>query len=360
MRRTVAVLLAGTGLLTVPASAWADRYTSYAGPPAPPPKGAPKDATLNRFFPAALHVRAGDSVRYRISFVHTITKLAKGAQLPPAALPDPTGGVYSGFTDPLGQPFFFNGLPKFINNPAVFTRGGKPVVRGQKSAYNSGFVVGGPNVSRTVRFAKRGTYQILCQLHPGMHQTVVVGRSHGRADTRAQVRKAVAKQAAAGWRRVTRASKKAVAPNTVMAGVGDQDTVIGYRPSRLSVKAGTTVRFVEGSRSEIHNMIFGDRAYAVNFLAANEKLPLSPGAPSQVAPPSIYGSDPVAPGAPYVHTGTNHGNGFLWTPIMDRFPGDPPAGLPGSESITFTAPGTYRYFCAVHGESMRGEVVVTP
>lgn len=360
MRRTAVILLAGAGTLAAPAPAWAGRYTAFAGPPSPPPKKAPQDATLNRYFPRTLHVRAGDSVRYRVAFVHTVTKLPAGAEIPPPVVPDPAGAAYTGFTDAVGQPFFFNGLPKLINNPAVFTPSGTPVIRGRKSAYNSGFVVGGPKVTRTLRFTAPGRYRILCQLHPGMQQTVVVGRRSGGADTRAQVRKAVAKQVAAGWRRVTRANKKAVPANTVMAGVGDQDTVIGYRPSRLQVKAGTTVRFIEGSRSEIHNMIFGDRDYALKFLATNEKLPLAPGAESQVAPPSIYGSDPVAPGAPYVDTGTNHGNGFLWTPVMDKLPGDPPAGAPGREAITFTAPGTYRYFCAIHGEAMQGEIVVTP
>jgi plastocyanin len=32
--------------------------------------------------------------------------------------------------------------------------------------------------------------------------------------------------------------------------------------------------------------------------------------------------------------------------------------LPGSEKIKFTKPGTYTYFCAIHGRSMSGTVVV--
>ena len=32
--------------------------------------------------------------------------------------------------------------------------------------------------------------------------------------------------------------------------------------------------------------------------------------------------------------------------------------LPESTKITFTAPGTYHYFCAIHGRSMAGDIIV--
>ena len=46
------------------------------------------------------------------------------------------------------------------------------------------------------------------------------------------------------------------------------------------------------------------------------------------------------------------------TPLTDDQPGDPPQGLANSFRVTFTAPGTYGFFCQVH-PFMAGEVVVT-
>ena len=62
-----------------------------------------------------------------------------------------------------------------------------------------------------------------------------------------------------------------------------------------------------------------------------------------------------APGTPISLDGTNHGNGYVNTGVLDANPTTP---FPKSERVTFTKPGTYAYYCAVHGNDMKGEIVV--
>ena len=48
---------------------------------------------------------------------------------------------------------------------------------------------------------------------------------------------------------------------------------------------------------------------------------------------------------------------LLWvnTGVLDSHAASP---FPKRETVTFTTPGTYEYFCAVHGNDMDGEIVV--
>ena len=59
----------------------------------------------------------------------------------------------------------------------------------------------------------------------------------------------------------------------------------------------------------------------------------------------------------YSYDGTNHGNGFLSTPLSA---GSPKVPLPKSAKVTFTKAGTYKYICFLHGSDMAGTVIVTP
>jgi len=110
MRRVVA-LAAVLGAFAIAGTAQAASWQVSAGEQAPPPKGTPKGATLNAFFPSRLMITAGDSVTFSSASFHTVTFL--GGK-PPAALftPDPAKGTYSGINDAAGSPFYFNGMPK--------------------------------------------------------------------------------------------------------------------------------------------------------------------------------------------------------------------------------------------------------
>ncbi|MBA3298330.1 MAG: hypothetical protein H0U19_15500, partial [Acidobacteria bacterium] len=132
---------------------------------------------------------------------------------------------------------------------------------------------------------------------------------------------------------------------------------LSFLPKTLTVKAGTTVNFVNKSPSEPHNMAFGKTAYIEALMKKVDLFPMGPGAPNQAPPFFIYGSDP--PRA-YAYDGTNHGNGFLATSLIDDEPGSPPKGLPGASRITFSKAGKFHYFCLIHGPDMGGDIVVTP
>ena len=167
--------------------------------------------------------------------------------------------------------------------------------------------------------------------------------------------KATAETAAAWAKARERAATKPPA-KTVYAGVGGKTTLLCFLPKKLTVKTGTMVKFVNKAPYEPHNVAFGPKRYMEAFIKENDLFPMGPGAPNQAPPLFAYGSDPAA----YSYDGTNHGNGFLVTPLIDNQPGSPPNGLAGASRITFTKAGKFHYFCLLHGPDMAGDIVVTP
>jgi plastocyanin len=340
--------------------AGAATWQAWLGEPSAAPAGTPKGATLNQVLPRSIKIRAGDRIRYSTHVFHTASYLPDGT-LPPAVMPDPVGGKYTGIKDSTGASFWFEGLMKFIYNVAVFQPVGSPAVtRGSVHSTGAVFADESGTGSATLSFPQVGTFKMYCQLHPGMVQTVVVRPKKAKkstVDTKVAVRTRVAREATAGWSRATAAAATPVPANSVFAGAeSGQTTLLAFLPAILTVPAGTTVKWVNMAPSEVHNATFGPLDWSQAFVTQTDLLPLGPGAPNQASPVLIYGSEP--PG-PYVHTGSNHGNGFLAAPLTDDAPGDPPNGLPQSVSITFTRPGTYHYFCIIHGPEMSGDIVVT-
>ena len=81
----------------------------------------------------------------------------------------------------------------------------------------------------------------------------------------------------------------------------------------MTVKAGTTVTYVNKSPTEVHNLVFGPKKYILGLEKKTDLLPDRPdGSPNQVSPFLIYGSEPKGK---YSYDGTNHGNGFFATPL---------------------------------------------
>jgi hypothetical protein len=80
------------------------------------------------------------------------------------------------------------------------------------------------------------------------------------------------------------------------------------------------------------------------------------GPPTLVFDPRAgYPSEDPAAGVP-AYTGSNHGNGFHNTGILDR---DAASPLPASTRVTFTTPGKFTYICLIH-PFMKDTVTVTP
>jgi plastocyanin len=359
------LLLIGTCTLAVLAfagQAGAANVTVWAGPGflKAPPAGVPKTADANLFFPSRVVIHVGDTVTFKSQEFHTATYLGthKASEFQ-VFVPD-QGGTYSGVTDAAGNPFYFNGQPKFAYNvPQIFTPSGSKLITGGADVHNSGIL---DKKGYTYKFTKPGDYTFRCLIHPMMTVHVVVKPRTAAVMSASAILKANAAElnaAVATAKALDKAAPQAAA--TVYAGVGKQVAggsieLMTFKPQTLTVKAGTTVTFQLNSPMEVHNMVFGPEDYLKQSFKALDLVPQAPGAPNQVWPFFFYGTDAAQNGV-YTFSGSpSHGNGFFATGLLG------PAGtpLPRALKITFTSPGTYKYICGIHGPDMNGEIVVTP
>jgi plastocyanin len=332
----------------------ANTYTVFAGEQKEIPGGFKKlPATLNQFMPSKLVIAAGDKVTFSSATFHTVTFNPK--PIPPF-VPDPAKGTYTGISDAAGTPFYFDGLGKLIYNLQAFGPFGPKTISGKTPA-SSGILSPrsekAPPATATFVFPQPGAYTLFCTLHPGMKATVVV-KPAGAAvpKTPAQVQADALVAQTTGWAKAKAldASVK-VAPNTVAMGIGGAVSLLAFRPKVLNVKAGTTVTFVNKAPSEAHNLVFGPPKYIDQFSKKTDILPQGPTGPNQASPLFPYGTDKK----PYTYDGTaTHGNGFFGTELT----AGAPIGLPRASKVTFTTPGTYKYFCLLHGPDMGGTIVV--
>ena len=349
----LAALIVPGAAMTARSTATSNTYVVFVGEQKEVPGGFKKlPATINKFLPAKLVINAGDKVTYSSATFHTVTFNPK-----PIApfIPDPAKGTYTGIADSSGTPFYFNDKPKFIYNPQAFAPFGPKTIAGAPASSGVLSPRGpkAPPATASYTFPKAGTFALFCTVHPGMKQIVTV-KPAGAAvpKTPAQVQAQALLGQTAGWEKAkTIESSLKVAPNTVAMGIGGGVTLLAFRPKVLTVKAGTTVTFVNKSPSEPHNVTFGPPKYIEKLGKKIDLLPQGPNSPNQAAPVLIYGTDPK----PYKHDGaTTHGNGFFVTEVT----AGAPIGLPRSSKVTFTTPGTYKYFCWIHGPDMGGTIVV--
>ena len=352
MKKALLIALA-LAALAAAGPAGAATYQVAVGEIARPPAGTPKMATLNQFVPSRLVIHRGDKVTFTNFGFHTVTYV-KGGQ--PAGILAPDGSKYDVLNDFAGNAFSFSGLDRLIYNLPAFLPAGGKVIDGSKLV--SSGVLFGPTPNKpgkvTYTFPKAGTYKLICLVHgPMMAVTVVVKPAAASIASPRAVSRLAARQTAAAWRGIKALDAAAAPPaNTVWAGLGNKGTILAFYPKRLTVKAGTSVKFVLKAPMEIHDMAFGPLDYIDQLMKSTDLFPDGPNAKNQASPLMVYGSDPGAASA--VYDGTNHGNGFYASPLLGTEP-----GMPRETSITFTKPGTYHYVCLVHGPDMSGDIVVT-
>ena len=343
------------GALLIPAAgAQAATKPVYAGPPPNGTlKGVPEFATDNAFYPKKTTIHKGDRISFQFRGFHNFFLPKKGD--PPADL-IAAGAPVTGVKDFAGVDFWFNGkVPSLGINPAAAAPSGGKTYNG-KAAVGSGLPPdqGAPKPFK-VRFTKKGTYTVYCSVHPGMKGKIVVKAKKAKIPSKKQDRKRINKQKKAA----AKLAKKLVNSSgpsglTVKAGNDKKGVaVIGFFPGTKSVKVGQQLTFTMSTKStEIHNVGFAPESYG-NELAA-EFL-----GPAGIDPRSAYPSQP--PGTPLVVGGTPpvHGNGYVNTGLLDDVAGSP---QPKSAVVSFSAPGTYDYYCFVHGgpQGMRGKITVTP
>jgi plastocyanin len=347
LRRSIAV---AAGALLIPAAA-AQGATKdmFAGtPPKGALKGVPDIATDNAFYPKRLTVHKGDRVAFRLLGFHNITLPAKGKPAPDLFLTDPSKPV-SGVKDVAGADFWFNGQPGLGINPAVAGATGGNVYDGSH-VVGSGLPLGGPPKPFKVKFAKKGRYTVLCRLHPGMKGTIVVKDKSARIATKKQDAKRIKAQA----KTAAELAKKLVrlgAPSSLSVKAGNDKAgiaTIAFFPAKRTVTVGDKVRFaVSKNSTETHSVTFAPEPYALELAGAFI-------GPTGLDPRTVYPSEPF--GAPLVVGGNSHGNGFVNTGMLDGVKSTP---LPRSTTVSFSKPGTYQYYCIVHGAQMKGQITVT-
>jgi plastocyanin len=263
---------------------------------------------------------------------------------------DPAHPV-SGVKDVAGTDFWFNGQPSVGINPVVAAPGGGKVYDGSQ-VISSGVPTGGPAKPLKVKFPKKGIYTVLCALRPGMKATIVVKGKKARIPSQKQDRKRVKAQAKAAAKLAKKLVAGQGAPTglTVRAGNDKKNVaVLGFFPGTKTVKVGQQVTFtVSDKTTETHNVAFAPQAYAGELAGAFI-------GPAGLDPRTVYPSE--KPGTPLVVDGASHGNGFVNTGMLDSVKSSP---LPKSAAVSFSKPGTYQYYCIVHGAEMKGTITVKP
>ena len=349
----IAVLAIAGGANGAPS---ANTYTVFLGDQSEIPGGFKKyPVFINQFLPSTLTIAAGDSVKFSSASFHTVTYNPKPI---PLLVPDPAKGTYTGIVDAAGQPFHFEGRPKLAYNPQAFGPFGPKTISGKTPASSGALSPRGPKAppaTATYTFPRPGSYKLVCTLHPGMEARIVVkaaGAAVPKTPAQVQAQALLAQTKAWDKGKALLASTK-VAPNTVAMGVGVKTTLLAFLPKVLRVKAGTTVSFPNKSPSEVHNLVFGPPKYVEKIQRQTDLFPEGPKSPNQVAPFLPFASDPK----PHTYSGkTMHGNGFF----VSELTSGAPIGLPRSSRVRFTTPGTYKFFCWIHGPDMGGTIVVTP
>lgn len=350
--RAASAGLSAALLLGLAASAASARTLVAPASAGPPQATHVKLLDLDGFFPRALKIHVGDSVSWRINGLHTVTFVPKGQAPPPFIVPATTNPITGKF-DAAGLPFWFNGQPNLVINPAAGAPSGGTTYSG--GSLNSGVSFSGSKAPFKVKFTRAGTFKYYCLVHPGMTGVVSVLPKTKRVPSAAADRATGKSQARAAIRQARKLAKVKPPTNTVLAGHDGGGSVAWLRffPQNLKIKAGTTVNFAVSSKNEIHTITVGPSAYTraiENSFTTPQPNPSGP--PTVVLNPlGAYPSDPP-PLPPF--TGANHGNGFENSGILAGGGGPNPA----STKITFTKPGVYRYECVVH-PGMDGTITVT-
>jgi plastocyanin len=361
-------------------SAPATNYVVQAGDNHPP-AGTPPQATLNGYYPHTVFVRAGDSVTFKFAGFHSVTFPVSGQEVPDIAQIDATH-QYTGYNDAAGSPFWFNNGPSFAVPADRWQRVGGATAPGSKSCSGnysssdpsiedgtqlrgSGFPLDGTSAPAdyTLCFPKVGTYAYGCLIHRGhvshgmFGQVVVVPRDQS-VPSPAQQSQAGATQIAADYQLASSLDSYDPGGNTISLGHDSGDVAL-LRPFPLNktVTAGSSVTFSLSSGTEVHMAALGPELYR----DANEsKFVQFPDGTAALNPMVFFPSDPPPAGPRPPYTGTNHGNGWETSGVLNSETPDPsrPSSL-GSPTVdvTFSAAGDYVFECLIH-PGMEGTIHV--
>jgi plastocyanin len=353
--RSVSLAAAVALALCVPAAAHAATKVVQMGEPSNVIKTfeTKYSSDVNDFFPHGVTVHVGDSVNFVDNGFHVLDLPKKGGKSQPLVMP--TGQTVTGATDAAGSPFWFNGQAQVSFNLALLpSHFGKKVTYTGKSEVLSGFPPNKPKPF-TVKFSKTGSFTYYCPVHPGMKGVVKVVAKSRKIPSLKQDKAAVKTQVARDLKTAKELGSTKVPAGTVDVGSAGPHGVeyYGFFPKALTVPVGTTLNFrmTQGS-FETHTASTGpgDPSTPGGYLATISAA--FQGTTPTIDPRAAYASDPA--GAPAKLTPTYHGNGFWHSGPLDTSNATP---FPSSNSVTFSAAGTYQFFCLIH-PFMHATVVV--
>jgi plastocyanin len=353
--RFKAAFAAAVAALAIPASASATTKVVSIGPSSSDEKtlNTTGGADANDFFPHAVTIHVGDSVKFKPSQFHTVDFPAKGQKALGLLVP---AGTASGVLDAAGNAFWFNGQPTLGFNPALLEGiyGTNVTYTGAKRV-ESGLPLRPKLKPFNVKFTKTGSFTYHCDLHPGMTGVVKVAPKRDGIPSAKTDNKTVAAQIKRDLKVAKDLASSAPPPGNVAVGPSGKHGVQLYTmlPATQTVAAGTTVKFSIPTLSfDAHTATLGPgdpdkepNSYLGQIAAHFANDPVTPGE-------ALYPSEP--PGTLANLSPTLHGNGFWSSGVMT---GNGAFGLPGSNSVTFTTPGTYQFYCLIHA-FMKGQIVV--
>jgi len=333
----VAALVAG---FAAPALAEAPTtFTVLAGG-----ESAPENLVeVNAFLPGDVTVNVGDTVTWEIEGFHTVTFPGPGAP-PPFIVPAPAGGpsplmLNPDAVNPAGGSTYDGTEMASSGNPALL--GGPPPEGGEDAGPP-------PPAPYSLTFTKAGTFSYVCLVHPEMVGTVTVQESGdlpmvaedvsaaGMAQRDELIQGVIAKEAAAN----------ANPAQPVMAGVrSGLAESLHFGPNNLTVNVGDTVTWTTDTQDP----------HTVTFLSGADPLQDIIVQPQDNGPPLFFLGPQVAQpmgGREY------DGTGIVNSGLLSTYPMAPGQPAPYSFQLTFTAPGTYSYYCVIHGPMMSGTITV--
>jgi len=355
VRITLAALVVASGVLVVaPVAAQAKTKEVYMGVPPKNQKAFQKyGVEVNDFFGHTVTVNVNDTVSFEPSGFHTVDIPPKGGK--PLALFSPSGQKVAGVVDAAGAPFWFNGQDQLAFTPELLKSAfGKKLTYSGKKRVESGAPLAAKPKPVKVKFSKTGTYKYYCDIHAGMTGTVKVLKKGAKVPSSKDDDKALKSQVALDVNRAKTLSNTKPPANTIYAGGSAKGGVeyYGMLPQAITVPTGTTLRTqMSPSSYDVHTVTFGpgDPEREPNSYLGQIAASFQGTAPD---PRAAYRSEP---GASSILTPTLHGNGFWNSGVMDASSKTP---VPGSNSVTFTAPGNYQFYCLIH-PFMHGTVIVT-
>lgn len=275
----------------------------------------------NAFLPRDITVDVGDTVTWtlRSGEIHTLTFLS-GAPRPPLIIPSGPGIAF---------------------NPVAVAPAGGPTYDG--TTFTNSGLLAVPGQAFSLTFTAPGDFDFVCLVHATMTGVMHVAPAgtpypHNQAFYDRQATPEAARIIATGRALAGQARADVGGGNGVVAGTGqlfDTHSVADLRfyPDRKVAHVGDTVTWTNDDPETPHTVTFGTEP-----------------------PGGLLGA--------FAPAGTDGpGHGTISSPSQSVNSGFIGADLPFGTQFraTFTMPGVYAYFCALHDDlGMTGEVVVLP